>query len=98
VRIHSIFLGFQLEVGARVAEHAKNEWEETNKFDWKTFKDDDIRRQFSMLSVLGTAALPAEKLDQVRKVLSICYQITVFARLVERRNLGSRYKTWKNKN
>lgn len=66
---------WQLEVGARFAEHAKEQYIETNKFPWETFEDQDIVRQFAKLSELGTAALSAEKLDQVRTHQLLCISV-----------------------
>ena len=34
--------------------------------DWKAIKDEDVRRQFKILSKLGTAALPEDRLERVR--------------------------------
>jgi len=40
-------------------------WVETVKYPWSTYKDPDIKRQFKLMSVLGTDALPEDKLKKV---------------------------------
>lgn len=40
-------------------------WEETVKYPWSTYKNPDIKRQFKLMSVLGTDALPEDKLKKV---------------------------------
>lgn len=42
-------------------------WEETRNFDWKKFKDPNLRRQFSMMATLGVAILPDPLLKRVRQ-------------------------------
>ena len=44
-------------------EAAKN----TTLFDWENFEDFDVKRQFSKLSIIGTAKLPKEEIKQVSK-------------------------------
>lgn len=36
------------------------------KYPWQSYSNPDLRRQFKMYSVLGSAALPFEKLQKVR--------------------------------
>jgi hypothetical protein len=43
----------------------KTMWKETIKYPWTTYKNPDIKRQFKLLSVLGTAALPEDKFKKV---------------------------------
>ena len=39
----------------------------TEKYDWESFQDDDLLRMYKKLSILGTAALPEDKLQEVMK-------------------------------
>jgi len=56
-------LAEKLKVSAAAARVSKQIAQEVNAFPWNNLKDDNIRRQFSKLGVLGTAALP----EDVRK-------------------------------
>ncbi|KAF2896394.1 hypothetical protein ILUMI_09783 [Ignelater luminosus] len=60
----------QLEVSARVAKETKEDWLETIKFNWKSFSDPDLYRQFKKYSILGTAALPEDKYTKLDKIIS----------------------------
>ncbi|XP_053978469.1 angiotensin-converting enzyme-like [Hylaeus anthracinus] len=48
----------KLNVSVESSRVYKSVWQEVNEFQWKDIKDENIRRQFSKLSVLGIAALP----------------------------------------
>ncbi|XP_068081590.1 angiotensin-converting enzyme isoform X1 [Anabrus simplex] len=63
-------LAKKLAVSAEVAKFQKQQWQETIKFPWTTYKDPDIRRQFKKYSVLGTAALPDDKFEKLEKLIS----------------------------
>ena len=39
--------------------------ENTTLFDWENFDDFNVKRQFSKLSIIGTAKLPEEKIERV---------------------------------
>jgi peptidyl-dipeptidase A len=54
-----------LETQLEYAKFQKDVWATATTFKWKTFRDPSIRRQFKVLSVLGRAALPEEKLKEV---------------------------------
>ncbi|XP_037079985.1 angiotensin-converting enzyme-like isoform X2 [Pollicipes pollicipes] len=56
----------------------KQRWTEVKKYDWSKIKDESIRRQFKILSMLGTAALPEEKLkkyDQMQSSMEKTYSV-----------------------
>lgn len=61
-----LFSRLQLAVSGEFAKFSKGQWLETVKFQWRTFKDPNLKRQFKQLSVLGTAALPEDKYEKVR--------------------------------
>ncbi|XP_047100514.1 angiotensin-converting enzyme-like isoform X1 [Schistocerca piceifrons] len=63
-------LQYKLNVSAEHAKFQKQQWLETIKYPWHTYKDPDIRRQFQKYSVLGTAALSEEKFDKLEKLVS----------------------------
>lgn len=56
----------QLAISGEFAKFSKAQWLETVRFPWRTFKDENVKRQFKQLSVLGTAALPEDKYEKVR--------------------------------
>ena len=51
--------------------------ENTTLFDWENFEDFDVKRQFSKLSVIGTAKLPEEKIKEVSKGIELRLRILV---------------------
>lgn len=55
----------QLETQLDYAKFQKEVWTNAVTYKWKTFRDPSIRRQFKVLSVLGRAALPDDKLKEV---------------------------------
>jgi peptidyl-dipeptidase A len=63
-------LQHQLAVSAEVAKERKENWLEVIKFNWNTFSDYDLRRQFKKYSKLGSDALPEEKLNRLNKITS----------------------------
>ena len=54
----------------------------TTLFDWENFEDFDVKRQFSKLSVIGTAKLPEEKIKQVSKRIEILQLLQIRDSLV----------------
>lgn len=71
----------------------KGMWKETVKYPWTTYKDPDIHRQFKLLSVLGTAALPEDKMKKVSINLHAVVEILrqgnyVFFSIVRRNRFG----------
>ncbi|RZC41415.1 angiotensin-converting enzyme-like, partial [Asbolus verrucosus] len=71
----------QLAVDAEVAKEDKQYWLETIKFNWKTFTDYDLKRQFKKYSKLGTSALPEEKLNRLNKIISDMQKIYSTAKI-----------------
>lgn len=63
-------LAVKLNVSAEAARVFKSTWEEVNAFPWKDIADENIRRQFQKLSVLGTAALPEDQYQELEKIVS----------------------------
>nr|CAD7400393.1 unnamed protein product [Timema cristinae] len=63
-------LAKKLEISADNARYQKQQWTETIKFRWQSFRDDDLRRQFKKYSVLGTAALSEKKHEKLEKLVS----------------------------
>lgn len=60
-----IFL-VQLEQSLVAARFEKEAWKNITNFNWKSFTDFDLKRQFKLLSVLGPSALPEDKFTQVK--------------------------------
>ncbi|GBN98811.1 hypothetical protein AVEN_41190-1 [Araneus ventricosus] len=46
----------------------KEAWKNATSFSWKSFNDTLLRRWFKSLSVLGTAALPEDKLNEFNRL------------------------------
>ena len=57
--------------------YMKEAAENTTLFDWENFEDFDVKRQFSKLSVIGTAKLPEEKIKEVSKGIELRLRILV---------------------
>jgi len=68
----SVKFSRQLAVSAEQATFAKQQWLETIKYPWTTYKDPDIIRQFKKHSVLGYAALDADKHEKVKNFCNLC--------------------------
>lgn len=60
----------KLKISAEIAKWKKAKWEETIKYPWKTYTDDNIKRQFKAATILGMAALPEEKFTKLEKITS----------------------------
>lgn len=60
----------QLAVSDETAKVFKEDWMETMKFNWQSFRDYDLHRQFEKYSKLDAAALPPEKFRKLNKVIS----------------------------
>ncbi|XP_023709018.2 angiotensin-converting enzyme-like [Cryptotermes secundus] len=63
----------QLAVMDADARFVKDQWLETIKYPWTTYKDPDLRRQFQKHSVLGYAALEREKFGKYMQLMSDMY-------------------------
>jgi hypothetical protein len=48
------------------ARFVRQQWLQTVRHPWATYRDPDLRRQFQKLSVLGHAALKPHKFGKVR--------------------------------
>nr|CAD7428470.1 unnamed protein product [Timema monikensis] len=75
-------LAKKLEISADNARYQKQQWTETIKFRWQSFRDDDLRRQFKKYSVLGTAALSEKKHEKVRWMMMIMIITVTLEKLV----------------
>lgn len=58
------------EVSADNAKFMKEVAKDIQKFNWRTYESDDVRRQFKMLSKLGYAALPESDYAELLETLS----------------------------
>ncbi|KAK5649892.1 hypothetical protein RI129_000921 [Pyrocoelia pectoralis] len=76
----------QLQVSKEAAKEAKEDWLETIKFNWKSFSDYDLRRQFEKLSILGRSALPEEKFLKLEKIISDMQTIYSTAKICDYKN------------
>ena len=56
----------QLDSRLEYARFEKERCKQVTPVDWKAIKDENVRRQFKILSKLGTAALPELRLERVR--------------------------------
>ncbi|XP_076160680.1 angiotensin-converting enzyme-like isoform X2 [Ptiloglossa arizonensis] len=63
-------LAKKLNVSAEAARVYKSIWQEVRDYPWKSIKNENIKRQFSKLSVLGVAALPEDLLQEYEKIIS----------------------------
>lgn len=77
---------FQLAVQAQAAKETKEDWLETIKFRWQQFKDYDLHRQFKKYAVLGTSALPEDKLNKYNKIISDMEKIYSTAKVCDYKN------------
>lgn len=60
----------KLRITEEVNREIKNDWKETIKFNWKSYRDPDLRRQFKAYVQLGEDALPEEKYKKLQKIIS----------------------------
>lgn len=67
-------LAEKLNVSAAAARVTKRAAQEVNDFPWRELQDDNLKRQFQKLSVLGAAALPEEVRICDKKFKSIDYK------------------------
>lgn len=51
-------LANKLAISKQAAKYNKEMWKEVNAIDWHRLPDENLKRQFSKLSVLGVSALP----------------------------------------
>ncbi|XP_069674785.1 angiotensin-converting enzyme-like isoform X1 [Periplaneta americana] len=76
----------KLAVSAEAAKFAKQQWQETIKYPWTTYKDPDIRRQFQKQSVLGYAALDEDKYEKYDQLVSDMSSIYSKAKICDYKN------------
>ncbi|XP_066583828.1 angiotensin-converting enzyme-like [Prorops nasuta] len=62
-------LNERLNISAKVAIRKKTLWEQVVAFPSKDMKDENLKRQFSKLSILGTAVLPQDKYTEYEKII-----------------------------
>ncbi|OAD56126.1 Angiotensin-converting enzyme, partial [Eufriesea mexicana] len=79
-------LANKLNVSSEAARYFKSAWEEVNQFPWRDIKDENIKRQFSMLSVLGPAALPENYYNEYEKIISDMENIYSTAKICDYKN------------
>ncbi|XP_060842211.1 angiotensin-converting enzyme-like isoform X3 [Rhopalosiphum padi] len=60
----------KIAINLEFSKFLKNMWVETVKYPWSTYKDPNIKRQFKLMSVLGTDALPEDKLKKLDEIVS----------------------------
>ncbi|KAE9526929.1 hypothetical protein AGLY_013577 [Aphis glycines] len=60
----------KIAINLEFSKFLKSMWVETVKYPWSTYKDPDIKRQFKLMSVLGTDALPEDKLKKLDEIVS----------------------------
>ena len=58
------------EASAETGKFIKDIASKVNSYDWRNFKDEDLKRQMSKLSKQGYAALPEEKYTELLKIMS----------------------------
>ncbi|KAB7494292.1 Angiotensin-converting enzyme [Armadillidium nasatum] len=63
------------------AEFRRNNWREATRFRWRSFGDVSLRRIFSIATVLGSAALPAEERVEYAELLQSMKVIYAEARI-----------------
>ncbi len=56
---------FQVDIHVQTSQFATEAAQNTTLFAWENFLDEQIRRQFKKLSLVGTAKLSNDKLKQV---------------------------------
>uniref|UniRef100_A0A0A9Z5G6 Angiotensin-converting enzyme n=1 Tax=Lygus hesperus TaxID=30085 RepID=A0A0A9Z5G6_LYGHE len=74
------------EVYKEISKEQKEMWKELQKYDWKNFKDADLKRQFSMSNVLGTNALPDDQFNQFINVTEQMSSIYSKAKICDYKN------------
>ncbi|XP_044735585.1 angiotensin-converting enzyme-like [Chrysoperla carnea] len=79
-------LATKLAVSSEGAKFFKDQWQDVQKYAWKTFKDPDVKRQFSKYSILGTAALSSDKYEQLTKAIASMEEIYAKAKICDFKN------------
>ncbi|XP_039290587.1 angiotensin-converting enzyme-like isoform X2 [Nilaparvata lugens] len=71
----------KLNVSLETAKVVKERWLNTIRFPWQSFKDEDLKRQFKKMSILGTAALPDDKYEKLENTITTMTSIYAEAKL-----------------
>lgn len=79
-------LAKKLNVSSEAARVTKSIWQEVIKFPWRGLKDENTKRLFSKLSVLGTAALPEDLFQEYEKIISDMENIYATAKICDYTN------------
>lgn len=56
------------------------------QYPWKTFKNENLKRQFKKLSVIGEAALPNDKLEKLNSLITEMSSIYSTAKICDFKN------------
>ncbi|KAF6209873.1 hypothetical protein GE061_015626 [Apolygus lucorum] len=74
------------EAYKEISKEQKAIWKELQKFDWKNFKDADLKRQFSLSNILGSTALPDDQFNQFMEVTEEMSTIYSKAKICDYKN------------
>jgi hypothetical protein len=69
------FLGVQLLASQAEAKFSRKSAKRVSQWNWKQFDNYDTKRQLKIISDLGTAALPDDKLEMVTLTLDLHLQL-----------------------
>jgi peptidyl-dipeptidase A len=61
---------WQITVTSKLSEEEKQDWQELMKFDWQSFQDYDLKRQFEKNSHLGLGSLPKDKIKRYNTIVN----------------------------
>lgn len=76
----------KLNVSSEIAKWKKETWKKTIIYPWKTYKDENIKRQFKFATILGMAALPEDKFKRLDEVTSQMETIYSTAKICDFKN------------
>ncbi|XP_043462372.1 angiotensin-converting enzyme-like [Leptopilina heterotoma] len=79
-------LAEKIKVSSQAADYQKKLWKEVKEFPWKNLKDEDLKRQFSKISTIGTSALPENLFEEYENITSQMSKIYSTAKICELRN------------
>lgn len=72
-------LAEKIKVSSQAADYQKKLWKEVKEFPWKNLKDEDLKRQFSKISTIGTSALPEDVIFLLVYIfISILFSIFIY--------------------
>lgn len=61
---------WQITVTSKLSEEEKQDWQELMKFDWQSFQDYDLKRQFEKNSHLVLESLPKDKIKRYNTIVN----------------------------